>query len=191
MRTAVALLVAAWCLAAPPVASAKGDVRARLDAPHALADAAPGSRLRVSWTLSGAPGLPEPGHRSVAELRRAFGASGVYIAVRGDGSPARIFSAVSPGPGYPRGRYVANVVIPRGGIAGVRIGLDGWSFVRGQPRTEADVFFPIENDPFPVTQRDSPDPWPWPWIAAGALLLAALAAGRTVAARRYPASRPG
>ncbi|MDX6375829.1 MAG: hypothetical protein QOE98_132 [Gaiellaceae bacterium] len=192
MRTAaIAVLAAACCLAAPPAAPAKEDVRARLDAPRALADATPGSRLRVSWTLNAAPRMPLRGRVSTAELKAGFGAGGVYIAVRGDGSPARIFPAVSPGPGYPRGRYAAHVVVPRGGVSSVAIGLDGWRYAPGQARIPADVFFPIENDPFRVAQRGSPDPSPWPWLAAGALLLAALTAGLTAAARRHPAPRPG
>lgn len=192
-RTAAAvLLVGAACLGVPATAPAKEDVRARLDAPHALARAEPGSRLRVAWTLSAAPRLPLKGRRSAAAPKGGFGASGVYIAVRGDGASTRIFRAASPGPGYPRGRYVANVEVPRGGASGVRIGLDGWRYVPGQPRVEADVFFPIDNDPFaPAAPRDPPEASPVPWVAGGALLLAVSAAGLKLAARRYALTPPG
>jgi hypothetical protein len=116
-----------------------------------LQRAAPGERVRVAWTLAEAqlPGLTTPGR--VAP--RPFGASGVYIRVRGKAGAAPKTFAASSGPQTSQaGRYVAVVTVPAGGIAAIAIGLEGYRTLTGQAATRADVFFPIANDPFTIAK---------------------------------------
>jgi hypothetical protein len=118
-------------LAAPAAVSKEG-VRARLDTPVPL-EAAPGDTITIAWTL-------RPIERGE---RRPFGASGVFVRLlsASDGEPVKALGKADP-----PGRY-AEVTVPRGGIGGIRIGLEGIRYIGG--RTEdADVFFPIENNPF-------------------------------------------
>lgn len=52
-----------------------------------------------------------------------------------------------------RGDYAATVVVPKGGIGDLQVGLIGWqSGANGTRR--ADAMFPITNDPIPDTARD-------------------------------------
>jgi hypothetical protein len=119
-------------LAAPAAVSKEG-VRARLDTPVPL-EAAPGDKITIAWTL-----------RSIERgQRRPFGASGVFVRLlsASDGEPVKALGKAGS-----HGGYVAEVTVPQGGIGGIRIGLEGIRYIGG--RTEdADVFFPIDNNPF-------------------------------------------
>jgi hypothetical protein len=54
----------------------------------------------------------------------------------------------APSGGYTSGEYTATVVVPKGGIGDVKIGLRG--FTSGANGTHnADMLFPIVNDPVP------------------------------------------
>lgn len=182
------------CLACILVAAAsadgKGDVRATLENPAQLQGAAPGEQVRVAWTLTDAqpPGLTTPGR--VAP--RPFGASGVYIRVRGKaGAAPERFAAVAGHQASQAGRYVAVVTVPAGGIAAIAIGLAGFRALPGQASTRADVFFPITNDPFTVARAPAATPSsasgpssPWLPLAAGLTVIGMLlAACRTRLAR--------
>ena len=128
-RLQVLLIVGLACIAVGATSAyGKGDVRATLENPAQLQRAAPGERIRIVWMLTEAPQLPSlttPG--GVAP--RPFGASGVYIRVRGAaGTAPRTFAAASASrAGVRSGRYVADVTVPTGGITGITIGLEGLS----------------------------------------------------------------
>lgn len=86
-----------------------------------------------------------------------------------------------------RGRYVAEATVPEGGIGGISIGLEGVRHIGG--RTEdADVLFPLDNDPFAVAADGTGegDSLPFWLAAAGALaaLGAMLAIPRALRSRR-------
>ncbi len=194
-RLQVLLMVGPTCiLVAAGSAYGKGEVRATLENPAQLQRAAPGERVRIAWTLTEAPQLPSlttPG--GVAP--RSFGASGVYIRVRGSaGATPKTFAASSAsGAGSQSGRYVAEVTVPAGGITAIAIGLEGFRGLPGQASTtRADIFFSIANDPFtvakaPVTATSSDTRASAPWIplaAAFAGLGVLLAGYRTMTARR-------
>jgi hypothetical protein len=193
-RLQVLLIVGLACtLVAAASAYGKGDVRATLENPAQLQRAAPGKRIRIAWALNEAPqlaSLTTPG--GVAP--RPFGASGVYIRVRGaaGATPKTFAASSSSGPGRQSGRYVADVTVPAGGITAIAIGLEGFRGLPGQASTRADIFFSIANDPFnvaraPVTATSSDTGASAPWIplAAGfAGLGALLAAYRAMATRR-------
>lgn len=124
MRTArlITLVIAAVALLALP-ASAKEGVRAKLEGTVRLG-AAPGKTMNVAWRLVDADG-------------RAFGASGIYLRVsRCAGAPARRVNARALG----GGRFSARVVVPRGGIRELRVGLVGWQITEGRTR-RADRLF--------------------------------------------------
>jgi hypothetical protein len=140
-------------LVAAPAAVGKGAVRARLDRP-VLVHAAAGETITVAWTLS----YIESGER------RPFGASGVFVRLlsASGGRPVTAYGkgrGTGPhrsGVGVP-GAYIARVRVPQGGIGGIKIGLRGWRITRGRKeggriigerKERADVFFPIDNDPF-------------------------------------------
>jgi len=65
----------------------------------------------------------------------------VYVRLRGCASTISGADAVGLG----RGRYSARVVVPRGGVRSVGIGLRGWNF--GVTTRRADVSYPIVNRP--------------------------------------------
>ncbi|MGI8714528.1 MAG: hypothetical protein ACR2NR_15405 [Solirubrobacteraceae bacterium] len=200
-RVQVLLIAGLTCiLVAAASAYGKGDVRATLENPAQLQRASPGERVRMAWTLSEAPQLPSlrtPG--GVAP--RPFGASGVYVRVRGAaGATPKIFAATSASDARPQsGRYVADLTVPAGGITAIAIGLKGFRGLPGQTSTRADIFFSIANDPFTVakapvtvakapvtaTSSDTGASVPWIPLAAGFALLGVLLAGyRAVTARR-------
>ena len=98
-----------------------------------LIDAPAGAHLRVAWTLTY---LDENGRR------RPFGAGGVFVRLRsasGAGAETGFASARSVA-----GRYAATVVVPKGGIGDVEIGLVSWSSGPAGTRT-SDMLFPIAN----------------------------------------------
>jgi hypothetical protein len=123
--------LAALLVAAP--ASGKGDVRARIEGP-VRCDAASGSVITVAWRLASVErGKREP-----------FGAGGVFVRLVGEARGRPMSKARARAMG--RGRYTADVRVPRGGIRRLQIGLDG--IRRIADRTEpAPIYFPIENDP--------------------------------------------
>ena len=134
------IVVAAAALAAALPAVGKEGVKATLTT-HVPLDAPAGTRLEVAWKLSG---VDEKG------VRYPFGAAGVFVRlVSASGAPAT--TGYSSGSG-PTGSYVTTVVVPEGGIADLRIGLRGFtSGVTGY--RQADVLFPITNDPLPGPAR--------------------------------------
>ncbi len=120
-----------------PAAVAKEGVRAKLVTPVPL-QAAPGETIPITWTLS----------YSDRGARHRFGASGVFVRLLSASGGAPVKASGTEERARDRsGRYVAEVRVPEGGIGGIRIGLEGIRIIGG--RTEdADVFFPIDNDPF-------------------------------------------
>ena len=138
--------VAAALVAALPAAG-KGRVAATLLTKIPL-DAPAGTRLEVAWRLD----FFEHGRR------RAFGAGDVFIRLR---SAAGRSTATEFANGD--GIFRATLVVPKGGIQDVQIGLQGWT--NGPAGTRAsDLLFPITNDPLPGAPR--PDrSWP-SWIVA-------------------------
>lgn len=137
-RLFAAVAVAMLCsLLAAPVVAGKEGVRARLEAPVPLS-AQQGEKITIAWSLF---------YKDRSE-RRPFGAGGLFV---------RLLSASGEQPTRAhgegrRGRYVADVTVPEGGIGGIEFGLEGTRYVGGMPDTgraeNADVFFPIVNDPF-------------------------------------------
>jgi len=128
MRFVGILLVLVATVALVSQALAKEGVAARLENPSAL-HAPSGTRVMLAWTLRAG--------------KQPFGASGVYVRLRGRSgitTTARASDLGKPG------RYRAHVLIPRGGVRSIIIGLIGWtSGPHGTKR--ADMFFPITNDP--------------------------------------------
>lgn len=119
-RIVACSLAAAAALAAAP-AGAKEGVGARV----VSAEARPGARVAVVWTLSTVDGRE----------RRPFNAGGVFIRLAGPagrGSP-RTFAAQ-----WPIGRYRAVVRVPAGGVRRVEIGLLGWNDAGPAP-----LLFPV------------------------------------------------
>lgn len=192
-RLPVLLLTGVACLLVLAASAyGKGDVRAALENPGQLQSAIPGERVRITWTLTEVPQLPSLTTPGVSA--HPFGASGVYIGVRGaGGATPTIFTATSASDAGARpGRYVADVTVPAGGIAAIAIGLEGFRTLPGQTPVRADVYFPITNDPFIVakapvtgTRFDAGASAPWTPLAAGLAVLGVLLAGyRIVAPRR-------
>jgi hypothetical protein len=179
-RLLIALLAGVLCgLAVAPLVAAKGDVRARLGTPVPRT-AKPGTTLELAWTLTSVDGAQ----------RRPFGAGGVFVELRDAAGGATTIGRASDSSGH----YRARVTVPAGGIGGVAVGLDAWQYAGSHPASAtaargrlAQLFFPIENDPFAGAQADGGRGAVAPW----ALLLAGLAvlgllllAGRAITVRR-------
>jgi hypothetical protein len=144
---------AAAVLATALPAAGKGRVAATLLTKIPL-DAPAGTRLEVAWRLSYFD------HGS----RRAFGAGGVFIRLR---SAAGRSEATEFANGD--GVYRTTLVVPKGGIEDVQIGLEGWTNGPGGTR-ESDLLFPITNDPLPGAAR-SDRGWPsWIFVLVAAPL---------------------
>jgi hypothetical protein len=185
-RVLVAFIVGALCGAiAVPAAVGKEGVRARLDSPLPLA-AAPGTTVTVVWTL---------GHSEHGD-RRPFDAGGLFVRLlsASGNKPTSAFGVGSTG------RYVARVRIPSGGIGGIEFGLVGYIDIGPGPMgKEADVYFPLDNNPLPLharaglgsttrarpTDADSAAPI---WIVAVGLMCAA---GLSLGVRRLVTLRRG
>jgi hypothetical protein len=176
----VVLATAAAALVAALPAAGKGRVAATLLTRIPL-DAPAGTRLEVAWRLT----YFENGRR------RAFGAGDVFIRLR---SAAGRSTADEFANGD--GVYRATLVVPKGGIEDVQIGLQGWTNGPGGTR-ESDLLFPITNDPLPGAPR-SGGGWP-SWIvalaAAPLAVLAVLAVRqrrpvRKARLRAQPSSKP-
>jgi hypothetical protein len=104
--------VLALVLALPAPAGAKDGVVARVLTPISR-DAAPGTTVRVVWTLT----VVEAGKR------RPFRAGYVFLRLVGpNGARTPLAYGVEAGPG---GRYRARVRVPRGGVRRVEIGIMG------------------------------------------------------------------
>ena len=175
----VALGSAAVALVVALPAAGKEGVEATLLTRIPL-DAPAGTRLHVAWRLT-----------YLDHGRRPFGASGVFVRLRsaaGAGAETGFASG--------DGDYRATVVVPKGGIGDVQIGLRGWTSGPAGTR-ESDALFPISNDPLPGTVR-SRGGWPR-WIvvllAAPLALLALLVVVqrrpvRKARFRAHPSSKP-
>lgn len=122
-------LLVVFALVAAGSAGAKNNVEATILS-AIPGHATPGSTLHVVWQLAELDG------------GRPFGAGGIFIRLVGANGSASTAAATETRPG----RFAANVVVPAGGIRGIRIGLHGWtSDPDGTKR--ADMFFRIVNDP--------------------------------------------
>jgi hypothetical protein len=166
------LLIATAALVAAVPAAGKDGVKATLKTSIPL-DAPAGTRLDVAWTL---------GFVDEAGRRRPFDAGYIFARlVSTSGLPGETVYARGD-----RGEYAATVVVPKGGIGDIQIGLVGWqSDATGTRR--ADALFPITNDPVPDARRvsspavtgpaaESGSGTPrWIVIVAGGLLLSVLA----------------
>ncbi|MDX6708154.1 MAG: hypothetical protein QOI48_4000 [Solirubrobacteraceae bacterium] len=180
-RPYVALLVGSLLsLAAAPTAVGKEAVRAAIDISDAALQASAGTRISIGWTLT-APVRWPPGTRPTQHaMRKPFGASGLYVRLdsKSGGAPA-----IAYGHG-PTGRYTATATVPEGGIGGIELGLEGVRTVAGKAPQRADVFFPIDNDPFATgAARDSGGAPPLLWIGWGLLVCIALIVGARRARR--------
>jgi hypothetical protein len=181
----VVLGTAATALVAALPAAGKEGVEATLLTRIPL-DAPAGTRLEVAWTLS---------YRDHGR-RRPFGAGGVFVRLR-SAAGAGAETGFASGSGH----YKATVVVPKGGIGDVQIGLRGWTNGPSGTR-ESDALFPISNDPLPGAARVSAPSrhtdWPG-WIvvlvAAPLAVLAVLAVRqrrpvRKARLRAHPSSKP-
>lgn len=131
--TRAALIACLACvLLTVPAAQAKDGVRATLDRPERLRDAAAGERLAVAWKLTDAAG-------------QSFGADAINLRVRhaADGATRVVAARDGGGPGL----YVADLTIPAGGLDSIAVGLEGMRMVPGRPPARADMIFPVVNDP--------------------------------------------
>lgn len=167
-------------VAALPAAGKEG-VRATLLTSIPL-DAPAGTRLEVAWKLT---------YRDHGRLR-PFGASGVFVRLT---SAAGASSETGSTSGA--GAYRATVVVPKGGIGDVEIGLRGWTSGPDGTR-ESDALFPITNDPLPGAAARSDRDWPSWLVALLAAPLAVLAVlvvrqrrpVRKARFRPHPSSKP-
>ena len=111
----------------------KENVRRRLESGQAL-DARAGTTITVKWRLY----YIEDGRR------RWFGSSELFVRLR-SATGARVTKAYGEGR---YGRYTARINVPRGGMAGIRFGLDGKRmFPAGHTEHEA-MYFALDNEPF-------------------------------------------
>ena len=156
----VVLAAAATALVTALPAAGKGRVAATLLTKIPL-DAPAGSRLEVAWRLQ----YLEHGRR------RAFGAGDVFIRLR-NAAGRSTATEFANGDGV----YRTTLVVPKGGIEDVQIGLQGWTNGPAGTR-ESDLLFPITNDPLPggAVQPDRGWPsWIFALVAAPLALLAVL-----------------
>jgi hypothetical protein len=157
-RILLVVVVLAASLAAATAATAKEGVRATLSTPIPL-DAAPGTKLHVSWKLASRDGTPFGGGDVFVRLLSASGARAETAYVNGSGT------------------FSADVAVPEGGIGDVQIGIRGWS--SGPDGTqESPLLFPITNDPLPgkfVRTHPPEKSTPWTVLGVAAVLLAAAA----------------
>jgi hypothetical protein len=186
-RVTLSLLVTAIAagVAALPAAAKEG-VKAKL-ATNVPLHAEPGARLRVAWTLTYAEG----------DMRgQAFGANGVFVRLL-SASGARAETGFAPTGAHAMGEYAATVVVPKGGIGDVEIGLLGWTTGAGGARG-SDLLFPITNDPLPGSVRVASPPsekavferaggssTAWIFVVGLASLLALCALAVAVARRKH------
>ena len=158
-------------LLAVPAAIGKESVHARLDTSVPL-EAAPGKTITIAWTLSYA------GRGS----RRPFGCFR-RLCARDERLRRRANKSGRPRAG---GRPLRRQSGGAGrGIGAIKIGLEGTRFIGGRSEN-ADVFFPIDNDPFAAPDAavgNAPDSRSSaPTADAGQPLLVWLAAAGALAA---------
>jgi hypothetical protein len=170
----LAIVAAALCAVQP--AAAKEGVEATLNTVVPL-DASPHTKLKVAWSLAY---VDEQGRR------RPFGANAVFVRLLSRTGAGAETAYVPSGP-YANGEYSATVEVPEGGVRDVQIGLRG--FTSGANGTHnADVLFPITNDPLPgvarVIKPAAGTDWT-PWILGSALLVSAFV-GVALLRRRNP-----
>jgi hypothetical protein len=107
-------------------APAKEGAQARLTQALPLA-ATSGTTIPAKWTVK------FPGNNG----GRPFNAARMFVRLLSrTGAPPTIGFASATA--HPDGRYAADVLVPDGGIGGIRTGLRGTT----------DIFFPLQNDPF-------------------------------------------
>jgi hypothetical protein len=166
-RLVAPLVVAVAALAGALPAAAKQGVTATLHSAIPLGAPA-GTHLTVRWTLAA---------RDEDGKRRPFSAEGLFVRLLSrTGAGATVGFASSAGLD---GSRVATVVVPKGGIRDVQLGLRG--FTSGATGVHnADVLFPISNDPLPgVAHVVKPGtgvnraPWIVALLCIGALLAVA------------------
>lgn len=172
--TALAASLLCVLLGASVVVGKEG-VRATLETPAAI-DAAPGQTTTIAWTLRSIEGGE----------RHPFTASGVFVRLlsASGGEPTKAVGTEGP-----LGRYVAEVTVPEGGISRIKFGLEGTRMYPGGRTEDADVYFPIDNDPLarpPGPPRPGASQMPPIWPAAGGALLAL---GGLLGTRRVLTSR--
>ena len=166
----VALAAAAAVLVAALPAAGKEGVEATLLTRIPL-DAPAGTRLEVAWRLT----YLDHG------LRRPFGAGGVFVRLTSAAGAGAVTEFASGD-----GDYKTTVVVPKGGIGDVQIGLQGWTSGPGGTR-ESDLLFPITNDPLPGAARRSDAGWPsWVVVLVAAVLGGVALLGAAVAYARLP-----
>ncbi len=187
---ALALALAACYAAVAAPAPAKAPTHAVLEDPTQLAQAAAGERIALMWTLD-----------TPARLRTPPGADsavphdfGVYVRAHGAAGTAPLTVAGRPAAtharGYPRGRYVAALTVPPGGVSAIEIGVRG-TYGTGPSAIRTEDPIAIGNDPIADVPAgahvggDSGPGVPWGVFAAalGGLGLL-LGAGRGLSARR-------
>ncbi len=123
-RTLAILMVTLAALVAAAVAPSKEGARARLTTTLAL-DAPPDTMIHVRWIVD----VPNDNGG-----RASFGAQNMFVRLlsRTGAQPTTAFTNTIAG------SNTAEVVVPSGGIGGVRVGLRGTT----------DIRFPLVNDPF-------------------------------------------
>jgi hypothetical protein len=158
-------------------AGAKEGVRATLTTNIPLG-APEGTQLEVSWRLF---------FLGEKEQRKPFKASGVFVRLRSTFG-AQTKDGFALGGAHPTGHYHATVVVPKGGIGDVEIGLEGWSSDASGTR-RSDALFSITNDPLPGGGIAAPassggDSSSWGLIGMGGLAVAAVLGVALVLGRR-------
>jgi hypothetical protein len=134
----IVLLAASAAAVVATPATGKEGVEATLDTPVPV-NASAGERVRVAWTLAA----------SERGKRQPFGAQGVFVRLLSE-SGGEATTGFASGDGGAAGKYEATVVVPKGGIGGLLIGLRG--IASGPTGTwTSDVYFPVKNNPLPAS----------------------------------------
>jgi hypothetical protein len=129
-------------------ASSKEPTHAVLENAAQLSHAPAGQRVTVAWTLDTPARFPEPEY---TRSMRSPTAMGIYVRVRGRADSAPLTVAGRPADpatrGYPRGRYVAELTVPPGGLSAIEIGVrQWWAKPGGAPILREDPIA-VSNDP--------------------------------------------
>lgn len=118
----IVALAALVGLCAP--ASAKGPSQVTLERPAQLTHATAGQPIRIAWSQDGPAQLPVP-----ETAQTAVRSLGVYVTLRGRGAGRTVKVAARPADpdarGFPAGRYVADAIVPGGGIAALAVTVEG------------------------------------------------------------------
>ncbi len=131
----VAVAAGVVSLAAPALASAKGDAKATIQSPTHC-DAAPGTRITIRFLLT---------IRDADGTVRPFTASGVFVKLARVGHPS--FTRPAQLTGRTTGRYTARVTMPRGGLRRIDVGLRGTVYEADGSSHPAPHMFPVTGDP--------------------------------------------